>query len=581
MYYPDHIVEEVRSRNNIVDVIGGTIALKKKGANYFGLCPFHGEKTASFSVSEGKQMFYCFGCHKGGDVVKYLMEYENISFQDALQELAARVGYQLPEEGELSAEEKKVKSEKDTLREINKQAAYFFYASLKGRGGEPGHRYLLDRRLTELTIRGFGLGYADQGRDSLYRYLRGKGFQDDILRESGLFSFTERGVYDKFFNRVIYPIMDQNGHVIGFGGRVMGKGEPKYLNSPETRLFDKSRNLFALNFAKRSRKDAMILCEGYMDVITLHQSGFTNAVASLGTALTEPQARLLKRYVSDILLTYDSDRAGVNAAKRAIPILEGAGLVPKIMDLRPYKDPDEFLQAESPEAFQERIERARNAFLWLVDVLKQDYDLQDPAGQTEYMREVARRIANKFREPLERENYIRAVAREQLMEKEGLQSLVEHSGETREMPRKLYLHSREKLSGEVRETPMAKTEKQILSILAEHRELAVKLKERLSPEELSDPVGQEILRAFYEGRNAHQILDQYRDREREYEKVVGLFQGAEIPPEERDSIRQMLEDLVKNIRIQKIKEEIENTVDAGRLSELFLQEEKLKTDKIF
>lgn len=307
MYYGEDIVEEVRQKTDIVDLVGQYVKLKKKGSSYFGLCPFHGEKTASFSVSPGKQIFYCFGCGKAGDSIRFLMEYENLSFVEALEELAERANVTLPKE------EKRDKGEEDLrykILEINKQAALFYVKQLRSEKGKSGLAYCAKRKLSGESITHFGLGYAGKERDSLYQYCKSLGFKDQVLQESGLFSFKEAGVYDKFFNRLMFPIMDLHNRVIGFGGRVMGDGEPKYLNSPETKLFDKSRNLFALNFSRKSRSDFFILCEGYMDVISLHQWGFPEAVAALGTAFTEQQADLMKRFHSLVYLCFDSDGAG-------------------------------------------------------------------------------------------------------------------------------------------------------------------------------------------------------------------------------------------------------------------------------
>ncbi len=477
MYYSDEIVDEVRSRVNIVDVIGNYVALKKKGANYFGLCPFHGEKTASFSVAPGKQIFYCFGCGKGGDALRFLMDYENITFQEALKRLADQVGYTLPESGPEGAGQRKDRDIRGQLLEINKAAALYFYGALKTKAGELGLRYLRGRALRDDTITHWGLGYADQNRDGLYQYLRQKGFSDALLRESGLFSFSERGVYDKFFNRVMFPIMDYNNRVIGFGGRVMGDGEPKYLNSPETKLFDKSRNLFGLNFARKARKPYMILCEGYMDVISMHQAGFQCAVASLGTSLTENQARLLKRYVNEVLLTYDSDNAGVKAARRAIPILRAAGITSKVINVKPHKDPDEFIKAEGAEKFQERIDEARNAFLWEAEAIKRGYALQDPAGQTAYINEIAEMLC-RFREPLEQENYMKAVAREQMIDYSGLRRLVLQKMNQQNSPfqKKTYAQTDyfdrpERGKKKEPETAVQKSERQLITWLSEKPEI--------------------------------------------------------------------------------------------------------------
>lgn len=369
MYYPDDIIEEVRSRNDIVDVISQYVSLKKKGANYFGLCPFHNEKSPSFSVSPSKQMYYCFGCGAGGNVITFVMEYENYSFVEAVKYLADRAGITLPEM-EDSREAKARRDLKNTLLEINRLAANYFYYQLKQPQGRPGYEYLKNRKLTDETITHFGLGFANKVPDDLYRYMRSKGYSDSILKETGLFFIEERGSRDKFWNRVMFPILDVNNRVIGFGGRVMGDGEPKYLNSPETKLFDKSRNLFGLNFARKSREKYLLICEGYMDVIAMHQAGFTNAVASLGTAFTAQHAILLKRYTEQAILTYDSDGAGVRAALRAIPILKDAGISVKVLNMKPYKDPDEFIKNLGKEEFQKRIDGAVNSFMFEISVIQ-------------------------------------------------------------------------------------------------------------------------------------------------------------------------------------------------------------------
>ena len=335
MFYSDDLIEEVRSRNDIVDLISGYVSLKKKGSSYFGLCPFHNEKSPSFSVSRDKQMYYCFGCGAGGNIFTFLMEYENMTFPEAMQMLADRAGIELPEQ-ETSQEARRAADEKARLREMNKLAAQYYYVLLHRDRGEKGLRYLQQRGILDETIRHFGLGYADIYRDDLYQFLKQKGYTDEEMKNSGLVSIDEKhGGNDKFWNRVMFPIMDVNNRVIGFGGRVMGDGNPKYLNSQETKLFDKSRNLYGLNFARSSRRKELILCEGYLDVISMHQAGFTNAVASLGTAFTSGHGVLLKRYTDRVVLSFDSDDAGIRAANRAIPILKEAGLSIRVLDLSP------------------------------------------------------------------------------------------------------------------------------------------------------------------------------------------------------------------------------------------------------
>lgn len=423
MYYPEELIEEVRTRNDIVEVISGYVRLQKKGSNYFGLCPFHNEKSPSFSVSPGKQMYYCFCCGAGGNVITFLMEYENQTFPEAVRTLAQRAGIALPEADD-SKEARQADSRRAKLLEINKEAAKYFYYQLRTERGSVGMEYLRKRELSDETMNHFGLGYANKYSNDLIQYLKSKGYSEDLIRDAGLCNVDEKhGMYDKFWNRVMFPIQDINHRVIGFGGRVMGDGKPKYLNSPETEIFDKSRNLYGLNFARTSRKGNVILCEGYMDVIAMHQAGFTQAVASLGTAFTSGQASLLRRYANEILLSYDSDGAGVNAALRAIGILKEAGMTGRVINLEPYKDPDEFIKALGGEEFQKRLDHAENSFFFELRQLQKNYDLSDPEQKTAFHREIARKLCT-FSEEVERENYIEAVAQKYHIGFENLRRLV-------------------------------------------------------------------------------------------------------------------------------------------------------------
>ena len=440
MYYPDELVEEIREKNDIVSVVGEYVKLTRKGGSYFGLCPFHNEKTGSFSVSPQKQMYYCFGCHKGGNVFSFLMDYENYTFPEAVKVLGERVGVDLPEI-EYSDAEKQKKDEKTRMLEMYKQAATFYFKMLRSRQGQTGYQYLQKRGLSDETIKRFGLGYSTKFGKDLYNYLKQQGFSDQMMIEGGLVSYSEKaGSYDRFWNRVMFPIMDANHKVIGFGGRVMGEGEPKYLNSPETKIFDKSRNLYGLNYARASRKDHMIICEGYMDVIALHQAGFSQAVASLGTALTENQCRLLARYTKKVLLTYDSDAAGTNAALRAIPMLKEAGLSVSVINMKPYKDPDEFIKALGPEAFEERINQAVNSFLFEIEVIERSYDFKNPESKTAFFKATAKKLL-EFTEEIERNAYVEAVAERYHLPYEKLKKMVDTMGEAasfqpvREKPR--------------------------------------------------------------------------------------------------------------------------------------------------
>ena len=351
-FYSQELVEEIRSKNDIVDVVGSYVKLQRKGSNYVGICPFHNDHSPSMSVNQPRQIYHCFSCGAGGDVFKFVMEYENLTFPEAMKVLADRAGIELPEQDNVKRDRKQ-EDLKSRILEMNKLAASYYYYLLRQPEGKQGLDYLTGRQLSKETIQKFGLGYSGKHGNALYQYLKSKGYSDALLKESGLMQVDEkRGMYDKFWNRVMFPIMDDRKRVIGFGGRVMGDGKPKYLNSPETPVFDKSRNLYGLHLARTSRKPNIILCEGYMDVIAMHQAGFNQAVASLGTAFTQQQSTVLKRYTDEVLLTYDSDDAGIKAAMRAIPILKDAGIRAKVINMEPYKDPDEFIKALGAEAFQ-------------------------------------------------------------------------------------------------------------------------------------------------------------------------------------------------------------------------------------
>ena len=491
MYYPDELIEEIRIKNDIVNVISGYVRLQKKGSNYFGLCPFHNEKSPSFSVSPGKQMYYCFGCGAGGNVITFLMEYENATFQEAVKILADRAGINLPEM-EYNEEARKKESRRSRLLEINKEAARYYYYMLRNPRGKIGFQYLAGRQLSDETMKKFGLGYADGAASDLTAYLRSKGYGDDLLQESGLITFDEkRGVHDKFWNRVMFPIQDGNHRVIGFGGRVMGDGKPKYLNSPETMIFDKSRNLYGLNFARTSRKGNIILCEGYMDVIAMHQAGFTQAAASLGTAFTTGQASLLKRYTEEVLLAYDSDGAGTNAAMRAIGILRESGIRGKVIDMRPYKDPDEFMKNLGPEAFQERIDQAQNSFFFELSVLERDYQTDDPESKTAFHREIAKKLCS-FEEEVERENYIESTAQKYHIGFENLRKLVSGYAAQTGLVRPVM---RPKSTLSKKNTPeenAKKSQRLLLTWITEEPKLYQKIKPYIAASDFTDTLYQDV-----------------------------------------------------------------------------------------
>ncbi len=526
MYYPDELVEEVRMKNDIVDVVSGYVKMQKKGSSYFGLCPFHNEKSPSFSVSPGKQMFYCFGCGAGGNVFTFVMKYENYTFQEAIKMLAERAGVNLPEI-EYSEEAKRKEDKRTKLLEINKEAAKYFYYQLRSERGKIGLDYLKGRQLSEETMKQFGLGFSNVTSDDLVKYLKKKGYEDQLIQEAGLASFDERyGFHDKFWNRVMFPIQDINHRVIGFGGRVMGDGKPKYLNSPETMIFDKSRNLYGLNFARTSRKDQIILCEGYMDVISMHQAGFTQAVASLGTAFTAGQANILRRYAKEVILAYDSDGAGINAALRAIGILKEVELTGKVLNLTPHKDPDEFIKAEGVEAFQERINQAENSFFFELRIMERNYNLQDPESKTQFHREIAKKLC-EFSEDVERENYIQAVADKYHIGFDNLRKLVLSYASKTGMVQPAV---RPRSGIQQKNTPeenRRKPQRLFLTWLVEEPAVYPKVKKYISLEDFTEDLYKKVAERLFEDLekgeiNPAAIISLFTDEE-EQREVAGVF----------------------------------------------------------
>ena len=553
MYYPDEIIEEVRTKNDIVDVVGSYVKIQKKGSSYFGLCPFHNEKSPSFSVSGHKQIYYCFGCGAGGNVISFIMNYENYTFQEAVKYLAERAGITLPEV-EFTAEAKEKQSKKAKLLEINKEAARYFYYQLRTEKGSQGREYFLKRQLSEETMKKFGLGYALKTPNDLTLYLKSKGYSDDLLVEAGISAFDERfGLHDKFWNRVIFPIQDINHKVIGFGGRVMGDGTPKYLNSPETMVFDKSRNLYGLNFARTSRAGNFILCEGYMDVIAMHQAGFTQAVASLGTAFTSGQANLLRRYTDEVLLSYDSDGAGTKAALRALEILKEAGLTGKIINLEPYKDPDEFMKNLGKEAFEERIRQAENSFMFEIRMLKREYNMEDPQGQSAFHKEIARRLCS-FEIELERENYIQAVAREYFIGADNLRKLVNRyaaqNGGAKPVERpKSGIQKRQTV-----EDHKKRTQRMLLTWITDEPDIYKQVSKYIKPsdftEELYGRVADMLFKDLSVGNyNPAAILSQFTEEE-EQREVASMFhtklEGIETKQDKEKALRDIVYAVKKN-----------------------------------
>ena len=585
MYYSDDLIEEIRSRNDIIDVISGYVKLKRQGATYFGLCPFHNEKSPSFSVTPGKQMYYCFGCGEGGNVYSFIMKYENYTFLEAVKMLADRAGIQLPET-EYTEEEKRKADLKAALLGINKQAALYFHHLLKSEKGKTGLDYFSFRGLDHETIVRFGLGYSNKTSDDLYRYFKQQNYSDELLKETGLFAFSEKGTYDKFWNRVMFPILDINNRVIGFGGRVMGEGEPKYLNSPETKIFEKSRNLYGMNFARISRKPYILICEGYMDVIALHRAGFTNAVAALGTAFTQQHAMLIKRYVKEAVLTFDSDGAGQKAALRAIPILKSVGIAVKVLDMKPYKDPDEFIRNLGAEEYQKRIDNAENSFLFEIMMLQKDYDMEDPHGKAEFYNKAAVKLL-EFPNELERNVYIEAVSRQFLIPQDSLSKMVLRlaltytgSGEKNIIPVEEFSEKNRRNGRKNPEDGTRQAQKILLTWLVEEPAVYDKIKDIITEKDfIEQPYNRVAGMLFDQLRdgtvNPAKILNDFTEEE-EHRQAAELFNTSLLGEMSVQEKERAITDAVKKVKNNSLDYVSKTAADFNTLQNIIQEKKKLQ-----
>ena len=389
MAFPASFLDELIARNPIEDVVGQYVSLKRSGANLFGLCPFHGEKTASFSVSPDKGIYYCFGCHKGGGAVNFMMVVEGLSYPDAVRALAKRAGMQVPEDEQYQSRYR----QQERLWALHKEAARFFHSQLYAPVGKAALEYAFGRGMSKGILTTFGVGYAPDSWDSLIKAMKAKGYTEEELKDSGLVTVSQKNgnIFDRFRDRLMFPIIDVRGNVIGFGGRIIKKDSDaaKYLNSPETLIFNKRKNLFGLNLAKKTKQGFLILVEGNIDVVSLHQYGFDNAIASLGTSLTEEQAALMTRYTDQVVLIYDGDKAGQNATQRAIPILEKAGLQVKVLQIRNAKDPDEFLKKFGADRFKLLLEESSNRVEYQLGAIRRKYDLSEDDQRVKFIAEAA------------------------------------------------------------------------------------------------------------------------------------------------------------------------------------------------
>lgn len=511
MAIDERFLDELTARCDIVDIVSRYVALKKSGSNYFGLCPFHNEKTASFSVAPDKQIFHCFGCGAGGGPIRFIMNIEGLEFQDAVRFLAKQYNMTVPETGTNPG----VRHQRERILQLLKEAARFFYAQLYSPVGAQALEYFRGRRLTKRMLNNFGLGYAPDSFHALLDAMTAKGYTKEELEKAGLIARSRNGTYyDKFRNRVMFPIIDIRGDVIAFGGRVMDDSKPKYLNSPETMVFNKRRNLFAMNIAKKTKSEYFLLAEGYMDVIALHQAGFDSAVASLGTALTDEQARLLTRYTKTVIVCYDADTAGQNASQRAIDILKKAGLRVKVLRIPGAKDPDEFIKAKGAEAFRKLIERSDNDIRYRIESAREKYDFTEDDQRILFLREAADIIA-ALENPVERDVYTASTAKLAGVTQTAFQQEVKNA-QTRRMYQRKKQYQRQVRAPAQAAQPKERTihydnvksaraEEGLLSLLFSDAALLTDMREKIRPEDFSSSVLGKIyghaIALFDNGRN--------------------------------------------------------------------------------
>lgn len=588
MYYSEDTIEEVRSRNDIVDVIGGYVTLKRRGNSYLACCPFHHEKTPSFHVNRDKQMYHCFGCGVGGNVLTFIMEYENFSFPEAVKLLAERAGVALPEQS-VSKEQRQRENYKIVLKEMNRTAAiYFNYLLTASPAGARALEYYHNRGFSDETIRQFGLGYANIYENDLYQYLKKQGYTDAQMKDSGLVRIDERkGGQDMFWNRAMVPIMDINGKVVGFGGRVLGDGLPKYINTKETAVFDKSHTLFAMNLARRSKRRGIILCEGYMDVIAMHQAGFDNAAASLGTALTMGHATIVKRYTDEVYLAYDSDGAGRKATMKAIGILREVGIATRIIDLRPYKDPDEFIHNLGKEVFEKRIADAVTGIVFEIDGIAQNYNLKDPEEKIRFAKDAAKRLS-ALDEPVVRHSYIDAVAEKYKLNPDDLKAMVTKYGtigmqtqaaEEPETPRVQTVSAEH--TGETAEEKATQPQRLLLTWMVGKPELFRILDGILSEDDFVDADYYAVAKRLFEQYretgtvNPAAVVNLFEDIEKQrlVAKILQTELDFEIEETEKEAV---INDLVRKVKMTRIDYDLANiAANPEKLPEVIAQKGKL------
>lgn len=577
MYYPEEIIEEVRVQNDIVDLISEYVTLKKKGNSYFGLCPFHNEKTASFSVSQEKQMYYCFGCGAGGNVITFVMEKENYNFVETIQLLAQKRNIELPKAQYSEKAQKEIKK-RQSLLNIHKDTGRYFYSNLQQEEGREAREYLSKRELSTEVQRKFGLGYAKGNHYDLYNYLKNRGYNDQLILESGLVikSKTGPGCYDRFSDRLMFPIFDVHGRVIAFGGRVLDGSMPKYLNSPETILFEKNANLYGLNYARVARKKEIFIVEGYMDFIAMYQAGIHNVVASLGTAFTKGHANLIKRYADEVILLYDSDEAGIRATIRAIPILQAANIKVRVLHLPKGQDPDDYIIERGAESLIELGSNAVGAVTFQIQMIKTKYNIENIEQKIRFIDEVSDLIAG-LSNAIEQEIYIQQVSKIYNIEADALKTEVRKQMQKEQNKNKNISINKIKNKRDINKNTKAeegyfKTQSELLQIMCLYPSVLIEVKKHLLPEDFIDPFFQKLVGLIYEKQidghitNPSQFTSFFETSE-EQQKVANIFL-AQKEYENKEMITKVINDTVKKLKNKAIEEELKTTKDIEKLQKL-------------
>ncbi|TCO61777.1 DNA primase [Caldanaerobacter subterraneus] len=551
MAYTRESIEKVIEANDIVDVISDYVELKRAGKEFRGLCPFHREKTPSFMVSPTKQVYHCFGCNASGNVVTFIMDIENLSFKEAIEFLAERAGIPL-EEVDLSEEEAKRKKIIEEIYRVNKIAALFFHRKLFSEEGVKALEYLKSRGLSSTTIKKFGIGYAPSN-DDLLNFLKGKGYKENFLSKAGLVVYKSGKYYDRFKDRVMFPIIDVRGNVVGFGGRALDDSLPKYLNTPETEIFKKGKTLFAINFAKKTQDDKFIIVEGYMDAISLHQAGIDCAVASLGTALTEDQARLIKRYKKNVVIAYDADEAGVNATLRGLDILEKLNINIKVLSIPEGKDPDEFIKKEGSEAFKRLVENAESLIEFKSKIFKKGLDFEKVEDRIIYVKKIASEIA-KISDEVKREVYISAAAKTAQIPENAVRTEVDRFVKRETEKKQKFMYRTGNIRHNIYSSSKISPEKYLIALLLHDNNLYHKIKGVIKPDMLEDsklkPIFEEIVSSL-EGGKQVQIKDiVYLIQEED--NLISDFNDIVKALFEAEDLSQMVDDILQKILLNNL-----------------------------